>query len=72
MTDYERFIPRLETLAKKINQSPELTESDKTYLSAMISNQIHIQHGNAELINYGDIDLYEFTKVITYKKEKVS
>jgi len=72
MTDYERFIPTLKALTKKINQNPAFTESDKTYLSAMISNQIHIQAGNAELINYRDIDLYEFTKEITYQKEKVS
>jgi len=72
VTDYERFVPILEALVTKINQSSEFTESDKTYLSAIISNQIHIQRGNAELINYGNIDLYEFTKTITYKKEKAS
>ena len=72
MTDQERFIPTLEKIDKKIQADITLNEHEKVYLSAVISNQIHIQHGNAELINYGDIDLYEFTKVITYKKEKVS
>jgi len=73
MTDRERFIPTLEEIERKINTDQPLTESEKVFLSAAISNQINVQYGHAELITYDDdVEIYEFSKEITYKKEKVS
>jgi len=73
MTDQERFIPTLEEIDRKIKQDIALTKSEKVFLSAVISNQINVQYGYADLITYGDdVEMYEFTKEITYQKEKAS
>jgi len=71
MTDQERFIPTLEEIDRKIKQDITLTKSEKVFLSAVISNQINVQYGYADLITYNnDVEMYEFTKEITYQKEK--
>jgi UDP-N-acetylglucosamine transferase subunit ALG13 len=73
MTDQERFIPTLEEIDRKIKQDIALTKSEKVFLSAVISNQINVQYGYADLITYNnDVEIYEFTKEITYQKEKAS
>jgi UDP-N-acetylglucosamine transferase subunit ALG13 len=73
MTDQERFIPTLEEIDRKIKQDIALTKSEKVFLSAVISNQINVQYGYADLITYNnDVEMYEFTKEITYQKEKAS
>ena len=60
LNEYERFIPVLKDLAKKIYNSKELTKDDKTLITAMISNQIHIQSSSAEIITYEDVDIISF------------
>lgn len=71
MTDKERFIPTLRKLNKKIQADAPLNEHEKVYLSAIISNQINIQHGYADLITYdNDIEMYDFEEKITYQNGK--
>ena len=73
MTDQERFIPTLEKIDQKIQANITLNEHEKVYLSAVISNQINVQHGYADLISYDDdIKIYGFEEEITYQKEKAS
>ncbi len=73
MTDKERFIPILKEIERKINIAQPLTESEKVFLSAVISNQINVQYGYADLITYDDdVEIYEFCEEITYQKEKAS
>ena len=73
MTDQERFIPTLEKIDKKIQADIALNEYEKVYLSDVISNQINVQHGYADIISYDEgIDIYGFEETISYQKEKVS
>lgn len=70
MTNQERFIPTLQKIEEKIHTNQPLNEHEKAYLSAVISNQINVQHGYANLITYDDdVVIYEFTEEITYQKE---
>lgn len=73
MTDKERFIPTLEEIDRKIKEGITLNKHEKVYLSAIISNQINIQYGHADLITYDDdVEMYDFEEKITYQKERVS
>jgi len=73
MTDKERFIPILEKIEQKIQANTALNEHEKVYLSAVISNQINVQHGYADLISYDKgIEIYGFEKTVAYQKEKAS
>ena len=69
MTDKERFIPTLEKLAKKLNALDGLTKDEKSILTAMLSNQIHIQTGSAEIVDYDDVDLYSFSSVLPKQRD---
>ena len=69
MTDQERFIPVLEALTKKVCNLEGLTQEDKTFLSAIISNQIHVQSKSTDIVTYDDVEIYEFVKEITYQKD---
>jgi len=73
MTDKERFIPTLEKIEQKVNADQVLTKSEKAFLSAVISNQINVQHGYADLISYeDDVEIYGFEETITYQKKQAS
>jgi len=73
MTNQEKFIPTLEKIDKKIQADIALDEHEKVYLSAVISNQINVQHGYADIISYDEgIDIYGFEKEITYTEAKAS
>ena len=61
LTDHEKFIPTLEALAEKVWSLDGLTQADKTFLAAIISNQIHVQTSSADIVTYDDVDIYEFT-----------
>ncbi len=65
LTDQEKFIPTLKALAEKVCNLESLTQEDKTFLSAIISNQIHVQTSSADIVTYDDVEIYEFEMSIT-------
>jgi len=65
MTDKEQFIPTLKKLNEKVQKDIPLNTSEKVYLSAMVSNQINVRYGYADIITYdNNIEMYDFEKKI--------
>ncbi len=60
LEEQAKFIPTLHAMVKKINQMGSFTGDEKTFLSAILANQVHIQTGSAEIITHDDIDIYSF------------
>ncbi len=57
------FVPILEEIRKKLQRTRILSTQEKDFISKIISNQIEVQLGNAEIVPHANVDLYSFRSI---------